>query len=578
MSALHVCPPYLRLDGVSVSFGQRRVLTDVSLSVPAGERVGLVGENGSGKSTLLRAAAGLIELDAGEASAARVRGHLPRIGLLHQEPPFAAHSLVADALEDAVAPVRAAADAVARAATGLAECPDRHAAAQAYDDALAEAERVDAWSVDSHMGLTLAGLGLADLDRSRPTGELSGGQRARLALAWALLNAPDILLLDEPTNHLDDTATAHLVATLIAWPGPVLLASHDRAFLDECVTTVLDLDAAPIPHSVSGSLVQDGAGTGIGVTRFGGTYTDYLQARSQMVARWDRRYRDEQAELKRLGEQVHNSHVIGHSGAAPRTEARSAKKFYADRNSAAVSRRVNDARSRLESLRTEQIRKPPRQLKFAGLAVGGGPASSSVCEPGPALLATQVSVAGRLAPTTLAVGARDRWLLNGPNGCGKSTLLSVLAEQLQPTSGSVFRAPDISVGLLTQEVDLPDPHDRGPSRTVLQTYSDLVGNERAEAVPLAAFRLIAGRDEHHPLAALSTGQQRRLALAVVLANPPDVLLLDEPTNHLSLLLVTELERAIPDYPGAVVVASHDRWLRRSWSGHHLDLTEAGVVD
>ena len=161
---------------------------------------------------------------------------------------------------------------------------------------------------------------------------------------------------------------------------------------------------------------------------------------------------------------------------------------------------------------------------------------------------------------------------------GASTALDVgtgnglLAGDLAPSCGTVTAATGLRVGLLAQEVRLPDPHDRGPGRTAGQAYADLVGAHRAEQVPLGMFGLLAGRDVNRPVELLSTGQQRRLAVAVLLADPPDVLLLDEPTNHLSLLLAGQLEAAIPDYPGAVVVASHDRWLRRRWTGHRLALT------
>ncbi|MCD1115243.1 ATP-binding cassette domain-containing protein, partial [Cutibacterium acnes] len=158
--------------------------------------------------------------------------------------------------------------------------------------------------------------------RDRSIGTLSGGQRARLALAWLLLSAPDVLLLDEPTNHLDDAATAYLVSVLTTWRGPILIASHDRAFLDDTVTSLLDLDPSPLPHAVAGPLVEDGTGTGIGLTRFTGSYSDYLTARAQARQRWERQYRDEQAELSRLRTAVKDQQTAGHSDWRPRTEVR----------------------------------------------------------------------------------------------------------------------------------------------------------------------------------------------------------------------------------------------------------------
>lgn len=563
---------HLQVDGISIAFADRNVLTDVSFTVPAGDRIGLIGANGSGKTTLLRIIAGLTRPDAGAVSVTTPGGQVSRIGLLHQEPPFRATASIAEALESAVAPLRAAADEVNTAAGALAAAPDDQNAARSYADALETAERLGVWEVDARIDAMVMGLGLGDLPRDRQAGRLSGGQRSRLALAWLLLSAPDVLLLDEPTNHLDNAATEHLRGVLSTWAGPVLIASHDRAFLDEAVTSLVDLDPAPIPHAVAGPLVGDGDGTGIGITRFTGTYTDYLHARLDARERWERQYRDEQADLKRLRSVVGENQSVGHRDWKPRSEVRMAQKYYADRNAKVVARRVNDARARLADLQERQIRKPPKELQFRGLTAAESAERSQRVWSGPVLAASRVAVADRLAPASLTVSAGEKWLITGANGSGKSTLLHVLAGDLSPTSGTINRPAGARVGLLTQEVELPDPQHRGPHRTTRQAYEDLVGTQRAEQVPLATFGLIAARDEHRPVTVLSVGQQRRLALAVLLADPPDVLLLDEPTNHLSLLLVTQLEAAIPDYPGSVVVASHDRWLRRIWTGQHLDLT------
>ena len=562
---------HLRVDGISMSFADRRVLTDVSFIVSAGELTGLIGENGSGKSTILRIIAGLTTPDAGTVRVTAPGGRTPRIGLLHQQPPFHPSSSIAEAVESAVAQLRAAATAVDVAAAALAAAPDDETAARVYAEALETAEKLGAWDVDSRIDAMLAGLGLSNLPRERLTGQLSGGQRSRLSLAWLLLSAPEVLLLDEPTNHLDDTATDYLRGVLTAWQGPVLIASHDRAFLDETVTSLIDLDPAPLPHAHTGDLVGDGEGAGIGITRFSGTYTDYLQARRQARQRWQRQYRDEQAQLKRLRAAVGTNQIVGHTDWKPRSEVRMAQKYYADRNAAVVSRRVNDARSRLEHLRERQIRKPPQDLHFRGLAAEHAAKPINATATGPVLTASSAAVSGRLAPTSLAVSAGEKWLITGPNGSGKSTLLHLFAGDISPTSGVVNVAAGIRVGLLTQEVQLPDPQGRGPDRTVNQAYEDLIGRGRAAEVPLGAFGLLASREEHRPVRVLSLGQQRRLALAVVLADPPEVLLLDEPTNHLSLLLVTQLEAALQDYPGTVIIASHDRWLRRRWRGQRLDL-------
>ncbi|HLS45365.1 MAG TPA: ATP-binding cassette domain-containing protein, partial [Ornithinicoccus sp.] len=355
------------------------------------------------------------------------------------------------------------------------------------------------------------------------------------------------------------------VELLRGWSGPVLIASHDRAFLDEVADTLLDLDPAPLPYA-SVRQDADSPGSGFGVTRFTGSYTAYLEHRGAERERWVRRFRDEQSELARLRQRVRDDHTVGHPGRPPRTEGRAAKKFYADRNAKVVARRVNDASTALDRLEQEQVRKPPARLRFVGLrSMAEAPGPSQVA-PGPVLTATGVAVAGRLARTTLTLGARDRLLVTGPNGSGKSTLLEVLAGHLLPDQGSLTRPHRLRVALLSQE-----PLPRDPSQAARDAYADAVGRDRAEHTPLATFGLLAGRDAGRPVGSLSVGQRRRLDLAVLLADPPDVLLLDEPTNHLSLLVVSELERSLPDFPGAVVVASHDRWLRAGWPGARLDL-------
>ena len=418
---------HLAVDGVSASFGTHRVLTDVSFVVTTGRPTGLIGENGSGKSTLLRILAGLRAPDAGTVRAVVPGGGDARVGLLHQEPPFTPQDTVAHALEAAVRPAREAAHAVDDAARALAAAPNDERVSTRYADALEAAERSGAWDVDTAMGTTLEALGLGGIRRDRRTAQLSGGQRARLSLAWTLLSAPDVLLLDEPTNHLDDTAIDYVSATLCAWHGPVLLASHDRAFLDATVGSLVDLDPAPRPHTETAELVGDGTGTGIGVTRFSGTYSQYMLSRLDARERWERTYRDEQEQLKKLRAAVKDQRSVGHADWTPRSETRMAKKFYADRNATVVSRRVNDARTRLAALEEEQVRKPPQELFFRGLTAADDAAPRQLHASGPVLTASRAAVAHRLAPVSLNVGAGEKWLLTGPNGSGKSTLLRLLA-------------------------------------------------------------------------------------------------------------------------------------------------------
>lgn len=566
---------HLRIDGISKSFATQRVLTDISFTVATGDRVGLIGENGSGKSTLLRIAAGLLVPDSGTVTVAgpslAAMQSVLQVGLLHQEAPFTPEQTLDQAVEQAIAPARNAVAALDSAAHELALFPDTPDKLDQYSRALELVEFLDAWNVDTKVHTTLASLGIGQIDRSRKTSELSGGQRARLSLAWLLLQSPQVLLLDEPTNHLDNTATEFLCRTLASWRGIVMFASHDRAFLDEAGTVLVDLDPAAVPHRETHA-DADGPGSGYGVARFSGTYTDYLTSRADARLRWELRFRDEQAELRRLRAATKDNQQVGHTDWKPRSEVRIAKKFYGDRNAKVVARRVNDSRSRLNELEESQVRKPPRQLQFSGLTTVSVPAADS--DAGPVLAISQAAVKGRVAPTSLTLSTGQKLLLTGGNGTGKSTLLALISQALTPTSGTVWTKPGTSIGKLHQDVSLPDPLRRGPGRTVTQTYIDLVGPDLAAEVPLATFGLLSPQDFNKAVTTLSLGQQRRLELAIILARPPQILLLDEPTNHLALTLVTELESAIAKYPGTVIIASHDRWLRRNWQGEVLQLPQA----
>ena len=542
---------HLRADGISFSFPDRRVLTDISLVVPAGRPTGLLGENGSGKSTLLRILAGELPADSGTHE---VPGP---VGVLHQELPFGPAATLTDVVADALERSRRLERELIAAGEELASEAEEPGAraAQRYDALLAEATLADIWNADRRAEEVLAGLGLDALDPSTALGRISGGQRERLALAHLLIARPTSWLLDEPTNHLDDAGAAFLTSAVAAHPGPVLIASHDRAFLDEATGAQLDLDPAESP-----ARAEPG-----GLTAYTGGFSDYLMARFEARDRWEHRYRTEQAELNALRQAVKDSAVVGHEGAGPRTEARASKKFYADRNAAVVSRRLRESRARLAQLEEHQVRRPPAELHLTHL-----PAASRTAPGAVQLAVSAATVTGRLAPTSFSLSAGEHLLITGANGSGKSTLLDVIAGRLTPDSGTVDRPRSLRIGYLGQD-DVAVP-----GRTVREHLRAATGQARADddAVP-ELFGLVHPRDLDRPLERLSRGQLRRVMLATVLLDPPELLVLDEPTNHLALLTATRLEAALEDWQGTVLIASHDRWLRSRWRGRVLELSARG---
>ena len=359
------------------------------------------------------------------------------VGLFHQEPPFSLDLTADEVLRDATAPLRALGDEVTSAGEHLAAHPDDPGAGTRLELALAEAERRGVWELDHTIDELVEGLGIADIPRERPVREVSGGQLARFSLAWMLVRRPETLLLDEPTNHLDDRGAELLARMLHTWPGPVLMASHDRAFLDESVSHLLDLDPRPMPHrQVDRVADASDAGAAHGVTRFTGTYSQYVVARADELTRWQEQYEREQDELNRLRGRLHDDHRVGHPERGPRTEARGAKKFYSDRNATVVARRVNDARTALERLENEQVRKPPKHLRFNADRSFAAARRAGELPSGALVTASNVAVRDRLRPTSLALAARERLLVEGPNGCGKSTLLEALAGASLPTAAA----------------------------------------------------------------------------------------------------------------------------------------------
>ncbi|MGI8695586.1 MAG: ABC-F family ATP-binding cassette domain-containing protein [Mycobacteriales bacterium] len=516
--------------------GVRRVLDGVSLTLTPGRRTGLVGENGAGKSTLLRLLAGLESADTGEIT------RPGDIGFLDQQPVSPPGGTVRGVVDEALSRIRDTETRLDQLARRLRVCPDDAVALAGYGAALDWAQEHELWDADRRARRVLATLGLGDVDPARPLATLSGGERSRLGLAALLMRRPGALLLDEPTNHLDDAALDFVQAELAGAPGVVVLASHDRVFLDAVCTDICDLD--PTRH---------------GATVYGGSYTGYLAAKRAERARWERQFSAEQEELTLLRRAVHTTAPQVAHGRAPRDNDTAGYKFHGSRVEQQVARRVRNARQRLDELTRTQVRKPPAALHLRARLTdrAGGD--------GPAIALRGLRICGRLRLDRLDVQAPGRLLVTGTNGAGKSTLLEVLAGRLAPESGSVLRRRGLRVGYLPQEVCFGDPR-----RTAGAVYADVV-REDSGLPRLDELGLLAPRDMTRPVDELSVGQRRRLDLATVIASAPDLLLLDEPTNHLSLLLVDELENALDGSPGGVVIASHDRWLRRHWAGAELRL-------
>ncbi|MGI8881718.1 MAG: ABC-F family ATP-binding cassette domain-containing protein [Jatrophihabitans sp.] len=527
----------LTAESVTKSYADRTVLDGVGLTAAPGQRVGLIGENGVGKSTLLRLLAGVEQPDAGTIS-------FPLdLAYVSQEPSFQPQQTLAEVLDEALAPLHQAVRDVERLATAMTH----DNVADEFNERLEWARSHDAWDANRRATLAVASLGLGEVPRTRLIGELSGGQRTRLALAVVITRQPECILLDEPTNHLDDEAMELLETFLVGLPGVVVAASHDRVFLDRVCTHLVDLDPS--------ALGTDGAGG----NRFGGTFTEYLGHKAAARARWEQTYLDQQARLNELRAATKlTTQNIAHDR-QPRDNDKFIYSFKGGRVQGALARRVRDAERRLAVAEREQVRKPPALLRFA--APLAAPDSGERL----ALSIRDLTVPGRVEVPLLDVPTGGKVLITGANGSGKSSLLSVIVGTLAPVGGQVSVGAR-RVELLEQDVTFADM-----GLAADQTFGAAVSDGSA---PLAELGLLHPRDAGKPVGNLSVGQRRRLRLAILIARHPDLLLLDEPTNHISLTLATELEQALHTTSGTVLVASHDRWLRRRWEQQVLALPAA----
>lgn len=543
--------PTIDIHDLSFSYTAEPLLHEVSLSIGDGERACLVGPNGCGKSTLLEIAGGRIMPDSGVAT---IRGvhvdtalHAPSIGAMT--------GTVREYLDGALTELRTLAARFEEVSLKLAERAGDPSASAEYDALLATMTSQDVWSLDARIDETLAGLGLSQFTgegQSRPLSTLSPGQARRLKLAATLLIQPDVLLLDEPTNHLDDDAVHFLATVLIQHPGPLLMASHDRAFIDEVTTVIYDLDIAPWQALAT----ANGGGRLPGVQTCAGSYHDYLQAKEQARAAHRELHSTQQATKRAVREHRHASRAIAQGGVRLAEAEGKAKKFFADRAQATSVRRTRNDDRRLDELTAREVRRPRSyELHF--------PLAPATSRPGVAVMAREAAVENRLTPVTFDLSTGEHLLVTGANGSGKSTLLRWMMRGEPPADTRASGALTVTgrVGAVFQR--LPKPGD--PGMTV-DIWESGVGELGTAVLHPSMWKT--------PISELSDGNQRRAQLAIAVATTPDVLIVDEPTNYLDLDAIEALESALTEWNGTLIVATHDRWLIEKWTGRRLRLPAA----
>ena len=558
---------------VFFSYGATPVLGNVSFTCGPADRLVVVGPNGIGKSTLLALAAGRLQPDSGtiagptlsatqlvppilRPAATRSAPGVP----LASRPPLAGDResrTVAQLIDAATSDTRGLAARFDALTERLARGASPRDEAE-YDRVLAAMTARDAWTIDTRLEQTLEALGLGGVDRSRALASLSPGQRACLRLALVLVERPNALILDEPTNHLDADGREYLTRAIDDWQGPVLMTSHDRAFIERTATALLDLDPTPWRALA----VAEGEPACFGAYRVGGSYSDYLRNKAATRSRHVAIYAEQQAMKRRLAAHQRDSAVVGHARFKPRTETRMAQKYYADRAQATSTRRINDDARRLSVLAAREVPKPrydESAFSFphaSGTTTGGTPPHPRAM--GIALAVRGASVEGRLAPTSFEARYGEHILVAGPNGSGKTTLLEWIA---RGAAGGAHRSIDATPGVVLVPQVLPRP---GDPLIPEDAWHLGIGEAGKGFVPPAAW--------NRPLGELSAGNQRRAQLAFAAQADAQILVIDEPTNYLDLNALESLEEALRRWTGTLVISTHDEWLITRWWGrlHRLD--------
>jgi ATP-binding cassette subfamily F protein 3 len=503
----------------------------VSFTVRRRDRLSLAGPNGVGKTTLLRALTGEVTLQGGELAFAKGT----RVALHDQRPPRRRELTLREYVLSGAAELVEIERELRRLEQAMAAGDHEPAILRRYSDAQSRLEHAGGWAWRDRAAAAARGLGFADADLARPLDTFSGGELTRASLARALAGDPDLLLLDEPTNHLDVASLEWLEAELAALDAAVVLVAHDRWFLEAVTTAVLELDG----------------GRGLWFSGPWHAWRREKAARASAAARAVERTSEDIARLERFVERFRYKRSKAKQAQAKLTQI------------GRLERERAEGRARLEALtrrrrslgfdflRPERSGRTVLELEGVALAAGDKPL---------------------LAGATLALERGEHVALVGPNGSGKTTLLETILGLRPPAAGTVRLGHGVRPAYFSQhEAELPE---RG---SVLECAARATGLPRPQAQALLGRFLFSGWEQHEkPVSALSGGERRRLALALVVASGANLLLLDEPTNHLDVESREALEAALEAFPGTVLLVSHDRALLDAVAGRTVAIEDGAL--
>ncbi|MEI7988657.1 MAG: ABC-F family ATP-binding cassette domain-containing protein [Chloroflexota bacterium] len=522
----------LTVNNLSKSYGVEPVLKNISFIINSNERWGLVGANGCGKSTLLRILGGN---ESSERGVVRFSPKDLRIGYL----PQGLHVDEGDTIDGFLQRSRGDLESwyvrLEELASCLIEKPTDEVLRKDYDNALSHIQSVEGGQ-DAQI---LEALGLGGLSPQTFVSILSGGQKTRLAMASVLLTNPQLLLLDEPTNHLDITMLEWLEVWIKSFRGGILLVSHDRIFLDNTVSGILELDA----HTHE-------------IRSYAGNYSAYLEQKVSEHEKHRQEYVHQQEEVERLriaAVAVRDRARYRKGGKTDPTRLDGLGIGYFANRSKEVVQKAKNIERRIDQLLTDERVDKPRQDWQMRIEFG-----ETVSSGRDVLMLENLSVGyGEkvlLSGLNLTLRYGVRAVLTGANGCGKTTLLRTISGHIPPLHGQARLGANVMPGFMTQEQEELDLQ-----QNPLSVIQSVAPYSETRARSFLAFYLFTGDEVFTPLKDLSYGERARLALARLVASGCNFLLLDEPINHLDIPSRTRFEKALTHFEGTILTVLHDRF-------------------
>ncbi len=495
----------LSAERISKSYSEKILINEISIVINEGEKIGLIGVNGTGKTTLLRVLAGNEAYDTGNI----IYSNGIKIEYLPQNPDFIDGTTILEQTFKGNSPVMKLIREYEGALEEARENPDDEQCAKRLIGLSQRMDSLNAWSIESEAKSILTKLGITDFKAD--VGNLSGGQRKRIAIAGALINPADLLILDEPTNHIDNNAVDWLENYLNKRKGALLMVTHDRYLLDRVVNRMIELDG--------GKLYS-----------YQANYSKYLEMKAEREELTEASERKRQSLIRRELEWIRR-------GAQARTTKQKARIERFERLT--EQQGLSDNTEIEMNVSFSRLGKKIIEIENVSKSYPCGEVIKNLC---------------------YNLLRDDRIGIIGPNGAGKSTLLKIMSGRLMPDEGKVSVGETVKIGYFSQENDHMENSNLRVIEYIREQAETIITNDGTLSASQMLERFLFPQSvQWTPLSKLSGGEKRRLHLLSVLIKAPNVLMLDEPTNDLDIQTLTILEEYLDEFPGAVIVVSHDRY-------------------